>query len=191
MTTGSAKMSITFIIIALQLFSFVGDSLAENPHFVVEPRIVSKNLSVNAGTLSVRLTLNFIADGLGNKPLTVYLSTTGGTSNNTVCINSGVDGNLPENPKVIDFSPTKGKAVTIQPENNRITFNNMHLFLTIPVSQSDYCPDGRPPFIRTATLQKVELHLVQDIQNSSSEVLNFNFGDIKLQTAYKESIPHS
>ena len=183
----AATTVITLIIIVSLPSYFVEDALAESPHFVAEPHIISKTLSGKTGTLTLKLTLNFTAVGLGNKPLTAYLTTTGGTPDNTVCINNG--GNVPAEPKAV-FGPTKGQTVNIQPQNGEITFSNMPLSITVTADQAN-CPDNLPPFITRATLQNLELHLVQNVHGDSFEVLTFNFRDESLPTAYNEATPHA
>jgi hypothetical protein len=177
-----AGEAIVFItLLSTICLTLIGGALAETPHFISDPYIVSKNLLGKTGTLTLTLTITLKAAGLGDKPLAVYLTTTGGTSNNTLCINA--DPIVQGESKVV-FSPTKGQMVTILPKNDQITFNNMMLSLTISVDKM-HCQDNRPPFIRSAMLENVKLHIVQG--NTSSEVLTFNFGYERLPVGYIDS----
>jgi hypothetical protein len=69
----------------------------------------------------------------------------------------------------------------------------LSLITTVPLG---YCPNNQPPFIRSATLENVELHLVQNVQNDNNssdsyELLTFNFGNQSLPTGYIDRNPNN
>lgn len=176
-----AMTVISATVILFLILSFIDDALVEGSHFIEEPHVVGKTLLQKMGILTLRLDLNFRATVFSKKPVTVFLTTAGGTSANIVCLNTG----FPNEPKAIVFSPTKGQAVVVQPKNNQINFNNVPVFLSLTISR--VCSDDSPPFIRTTTLKNIELHLT----HNSSEFLRFNIGNMSMPTAYAEERPYA
>ena len=163
MIVGGERMIATTLLVILSS-SLIDGALAESPQFIVEPNIISKTLLGKPGVLTLSLITNFSAINLGSKPLEVYLSTTGGTSDNAVCINAG--NNLQPQPKLA-FGSAKGETVTVLPRDGQVIFNNMALSLTITVDQIN-CPDNQLPFIRSATLKDIELHIINNVDNIST-----------------------
>jgi hypothetical protein len=79
---------------------------AQNPHFVKGP-------TVSGNTRDFSLTVNFKAAGLGNEPIDIFLTSTGGSAD-LQCVNKG--GNEPA-PKQFEFGPLQGDTITVTPRN--------------------------------------------------------------------------
>jgi hypothetical protein len=175
-------------LLALLYLPHIGEALTERPHFVGRPYIASKTLSGKTGALYLSVTINFAAAGLGNSSLAAYLTSTGGTSYNVICINRDDEDNAQAEPRVV-FGLAKGQLVVVRSMNDQVTFNNGGLSLTMRIDEPN-CPSNQLPLIRSATLKNIELHIVQHNENSMSELLTFNFGDESLPIAYFDSTPN-
>src|ERR1044072_6976295 len=103
-------MIITISLLAILCLPLIDDVLAQSPHFVTKPNIISKTLLGTSGRFNLSLTVNFAAAGLDNMPLALYITSTGGISYNYACAKTD-GGNVQAEPRVV-FGPAKGQMVT-------------------------------------------------------------------------------
>ena len=130
---------ITFFILILLFPLNIGKILAEDPHFVIYPDITNKNLHINTGIVTLELDLNFKASGFGDVLLSAFLTTSGGSSNNILCIGNG--NNYSEQQKAI-FGSAKGQIVSVMPQSGQIEFRPLHILLATSVDQT-LCPSNK------------------------------------------------
>ncbi len=182
-TNGSRLIIITFLILILLFPLNIGKILAEDPHFVIYPHITNKNLHINTGIVTLELDLNFNATGFGDVPLSAFLTTSGGSSNNILCIGNG--NNYSEQQKAL-FGSAKGQIASITNQRSQFEFRPLHISLTASVDQT-LCPNNKSPIIRSVLLQDVELHLVQ---NDGSKYLMYPLGDLNLPIGYLDMTPN-
>ncbi|HEX9320246.1 MAG TPA: hypothetical protein VF884_15030, partial [Nitrososphaeraceae archaeon] len=83
--------------------------LADNAHFIGTPTI---NKNPNGS-----LTATFKAAGLGSSPISIFLSSSGGSAS-VQCVNPGH--NSPP-PKSVNFGPLQGQTATVTPRNGQVT----------------------------------------------------------------------
>ena len=165
----------TLPIIILLSFCLINYALAEKPHFLQIPQIISKIMQQKENEIVVNINTKFIASGFENKSTMAYLTITGIISNNTICL--GKIANSKMEPTLI-LGPTQNQKVIIEPENGRISFNDNLSPLIENIPQTK-CPDNVFLYVRSAIVKDVTLHLIQ--QNGDGS-LNFNFGDLELPT---------
>lgn len=137
-------------------------AIAASPHFV-GTQSCTKNLSTG-------LTCSGKAAGLGSVPTVAFL-TADEVDETFVCVNPG--GNVaPGQPIVVQ--KVTGPSQTITPHNGQITYT-----VTIPPPETppagEVCPNGRWTVHPTSLTFK---NVVAHIQQSGTEVLTFNFGNV-------------
>jgi hypothetical protein len=141
---------------------------AQNPHFVKGP-----TLSENTRDLS--LTVSFKAAGLGNEPINIFLTSSGGSAD-LQCVNKG--GNEPA-PKQFEFGPLQGDTITVTPRNGQITASPTLEPPDLPSGRDAGCPNNnwtvRPNSI---TYENVELHIEQNGQDILGSPIDF--GDVTI-----------
>jgi len=137
-------------------------AFASSPHFIGTPTI-TKNSDFS-------LTAKFKAAGLANVVSSVFLTSSGGSAD-LQCVNPG--GNNPP-PKRVDFGPLQGQTVQVTPHNGQVTASPTIGPPSLP-GPSEICPNPNwSVTINSLTYNDVVLH----IQQSGSDILTFNFGNV-------------
>jgi len=157
------KRTLTVLPTALLAFGLgATQAVAQSPHFIGTPTC-TKSL-----TTGVECTGK--AAGLGNSPTNAFL-TADSVRATYVCVNRG--GNVaPGQPLV--FQNVQGPTQHITPRNGQITFD-----ATIPPPETpsprEVCPNGNWSVSLTSLTY---FHLVLHIQQGSTDLLTWNFGDV-------------
>ena len=128
MTNRAGTISIMLFMFILLFESYIYEVMAEDPHFVVNPNIISKNLHINMGNVTLDLDLSFTVTGFTNNMISAFLTTSGGKSDNALCINN--DNNYSAMQKAL-FDPTKGQIVSISNQTGQTSYDKIHLSLTV------------------------------------------------------------
>jgi hypothetical protein len=179
-TKNIETIPIALFMVILLIALYTCDVMAESPHFVVNPNIINKNLHIDRGIVTLDLDLIFTDSGYVDNPISAFLTTDGAKSNNSLCINNNKDYSVEQ--KAI-FGHAKGQKVSIPTQNGQIISNKIRLSLTVSLDKTQ-CSNNEPPFIRSALIQNVELHIVQ---NDDQTELTFALGDMNLPIGYYDN----
>lgn len=158
-------MKRTFLVLSVALvgaLTLTVAAFAASPHFIGTPSC-TKNADFS-------LTCSGKATGLGNSPSGAFL-TASDVSGNLQCQNNG--GNFPP-PKAFNFGPLTGPTQNITPHNGQITFSPTLGPPPLPTAR-DICPSAK---WRVVVISLTYSNVVLHIQQGSTDLLTFNFGNI-------------
>jgi hypothetical protein len=167
------------ITIAASISFLTNNTFAESAFFPSKPDLLIKSTLEKPGVIITYINLNLNVSGLDSRPLFLYLSTAGGTSDNAVCMNDSSNNSFA--PKVI-FGNSSGEPVFIRPTNGKIAIEDIPLTLSTKIVQTN-CHNNQSPFVTLATLKDIKLHIGYNANDIGTEILKYNFGDKTIDIA--------